>query len=53
VISLKEIVSTQNMVLFEQYCVDLTFDEVREHGRLLRVNMDFLESMIRALECDS
>ena len=49
-ISLREIVSLKNMQLLSEYCTGLTFDEVREHGRLLRVNMADLESMILSVK---
>ena len=45
-ISLRDIVATGNMELFAQYCEGLTLDDIREHGRMLRVDMGRLESMI-------
>ena len=49
-ISLRDIVATKNMELFAQYCEGLTFDDVREHGRMLRVDMSELESMILSVK---
>ena len=49
-ISLREIVTTGNFELFAQYCEGLTFDEVREHGRMLRVDMTQLELMISSVK---
>ena len=49
-ISLRDIVATGNMELFAQYCEGLTFDDVREHGRMLRVDMGRLESMILSVK---
>lgn len=49
-ISLRDIVATGNMKLFTQYCEGLTFDEVREHARVLRVDMGRLESMISSVK---
>jgi|688.fasta_scaffold2277942_1 hypothetical protein len=49
-ISLREIVAIQNLNLLSEYRQGFTWDEVREHGRLLRIDMERLEAMILALE---
>ena len=49
-ISLRDIVATGNIGLFAQYCEGLAFDGVREHGRMLRVDMCRLESMILSVK---
>jgi hypothetical protein len=49
-LSLREIVAMQNLSFLREYRQGFTWDQVREHGRLLRVDMDRLEAMILALE---
>ena len=49
-LSLREIVAMQSLGLLSEYRQGFSWDEVREHGRLLRVDMERLESMILALE---
>jgi hypothetical protein len=49
-LSLREIVAMQNLGLFGEYSQGFTWDQVREHGRLLRVDMEKLEAMILELE---
>ena len=49
-LSLREIVAMQNLSLLGEYSQGLTWDQVREHGRLLRVDMQRLEAMILELE---
>jgi hypothetical protein len=40
----------QNLSLLVEYSQGFTWDQVREHGRLLRVDMERLEAMILELE---
>jgi uncharacterized protein (DUF2249 family) len=49
-LTLREIVAMQNLSLLGEYSHGFTWDEVREHGRLLRVDIERLEAMILALE---
>jgi len=49
-LSLREIVAMQNLSFLREYSQGFTWDQVREHGRLLRVDTDRLEEMILALE---
>jgi hypothetical protein len=49
-LSLREIVATQSLSLLGEYSQGFNWDQVREHGRLLRVDMEQLEAMILALE---
>jgi hypothetical protein len=49
-LSLREIVAMQSLDLLSEYRQGFTWNEVREHGRFLRVDTDRLEAMILALE---
>ena len=49
-LNLREIVAMQSLGLLSEYRHGFTLDQVREHGRLLRVDMERLEEMILALE---
>ena len=49
-LSLWEIVAMQSLALLDEYRQGFTWDQVREHGRILRVDMERLEEMILALE---
>jgi hypothetical protein len=49
-LTLWEIVAIQSLDLLDEYRQGFTWDEVREHGRLLRVDMQRLEAMILELE---
>lgn len=49
-ISLREIVAMQDLKLLAEYCEGFSFDEVREHGKILRVNIDVLNNMIAIME---